>query len=66
VGYARVIQVGSQLERIDPALLASQGGNGKVEMALPFLARMQDNSLNLSPGERVDVILTSRSKPPRD
>ncbi len=63
VGTARVIQVGSQLERIDPALLAVQGGNLKVEMALPFLLRMQDNKLNLSPGERVDVILKSPTKP---
>jgi multidrug resistance efflux pump len=62
VGYGKVVEVGTQLEAIDKALLASQGTAVKVEMALPFLVRVRD-AMNLAPGERVDLILNPRMKP---
>lgn len=59
-----VVQVGSQMERIDPSLFV--GSTTKiVDMGLPFLIRVKidkDDKEPLAPGERVDVILNSRSK----
>jgi multidrug resistance efflux pump len=63
VGYGRIVQVGTQLELIDRALLASQGSTIRYEMGLPFLVQVRDR-MDLAPGERVDVILPPRRSPP--
>jgi len=58
-GYGKVALVGAQLDQIDPALLL---GSTKTDMGLPFVIKMRDK-MDLSPGERVDVILNPRIKP---
>lgn len=64
-GYGKVVQVGSQMERIDPALLP--GGVKVIDMGLPFLVKVDKTpgrpDLDLAPGERVDVIVNPRNKP---
>jgi multidrug resistance efflux pump len=62
VGYGKVLQVGTQLEPIDRALLVNQGVNIRLEMGLPFLIKVPEN-LSLAPGERVDVVLNPHFKP---
>jgi multidrug resistance efflux pump len=62
-GSGKVVEVGAQLDRIDPALLASQGQNIRVEMGLPFLVKVKPQSkLALAPGERVDLIFAPRPR----
>ena len=64
-GSGKVAEVGTQMERVDPSLFV--GSSVKViDMALPFLIRLEDNRLNLAPGERVDVIFRPRGKPARN
>jgi multidrug resistance efflux pump len=60
VAWAQVIQVGTQLEAIDRPLLANTGIKYGYDIGLPFLVTLP-KSLNLSPGERVDVVIN----PPR-
>jgi hypothetical protein len=59
---ARILQVGTQLEPIDPVLLNNGNGRFCQELGLPFLVSVP-KSLNLTPGERVDLMLNPREKP---
>ena len=61
VGFGKIVQVGTQLQQIDPTLFPP--GAKVTDMGLPFLVKMKD-LMDLSPGERVDVILNPRNKPP--
>ena len=65
VGYGKIVQVGTQLEPMSPTLLANTGGK-MIDMGLPFLVKISDKHLNLSPGERVDLILNPPTKPAVD
>lgn len=58
IGLGRVVQVGTQLDRVDPSLLPAPaaGAANTVELGLPFLVKVLDK-MELSPGERVDLIL---------
>ena len=60
-GLGKVIEVGTQLDVIDPSFMPNVNKK-TIETGLPFLVKMRDN-LNLKPGERVDLILNPRRNP---
>ena len=60
VGLGQVVQVGTQLEKIDQSLFPA-GSTKLFDMGLPFLVSAP-KGLNLSPGERVDVTINPRRK----
>ena len=64
VDYGTVVQVGGQLEPISASLVTPSAANA-VEMGLPFLVSMPPN-LALVPGERVDLILNPKLRPPAE